>query len=332
MSRVGNIFELLSDENDEGGHRPVANTESGVKKQEQKPKAAAPTKPVQAKGDRVDNKGKDSRPPRSTEGKPERRQPREAGESQQGGQGQGERRVNRPPRQQREPREPREGQENREGSERRYKTLERTEGQEGAPRKRVFDRKSGTGRGPKDNNKRGGAGKANWGTIEDDQKAQAETGEKAEVKEGEAQEQPTGENKAPADAAAAQEVKEEEEVDNTKTLDEYKKSIKTPTFQLPPPRQIETKPEWASYTPVAREDDAKSAQKKKEEAKDEKKAEITADQVLNFTSKQQFSGRGGRGGRGGRDRDFSGKGKKQNTPAPNFKDEKSFPSLSNPKA
>lgn len=48
MSRVGNIFELLSDENDEGGARAaVANAEpsSQVKKQEQtKQKSAAPQK------------------------------------------------------------------------------------------------------------------------------------------------------------------------------------------------------------------------------------------------------------------------------------------------
>jgi len=325
MSRVGNIFELLSDENDEGGVRPVANTEGGQKKQEQ-PKAktsAAPAKPQQPRGDRTDNRGvKDARPPRSNEGRPNitERKPREAGAG--GEQAQGERRVNRPPRQQRE------------GSERRGKMTERTEG-EGAPRKRVFDRKSGTGRGPKDNTKRGGSGKGNWGTVEDDKKAQTEqpslASEEKEVKE-EGQEQAAAVATETENKAQEQPKEEEvEEEDNTKTLGEYLKSKKAPAIALPPPRQVaENNPAWANYVPLKREDEddrRKNVKKDEKEESKEKSPQVTADQLLNFTTEQPKPAFGGR--RGGR-REFKGPkgGKKSNTPAPNFKDEKSFPSLS----
>lgn len=325
MSRVGNIFELLSDENDEGGVRParsVANTDvSGPKKQETKPKAAAPAKP-QGKGVNQDNKAKDNRPPR-TEGRNDRRQPREAGAVGEGGQV--ERKDNRPPRQQGI---------GRDGAERRNKTFQRAEGQEGeAPRKRVFDRKSGTGRGPKDTEKRGGSGKGNWGTIADEQKAQTEetgTEEKTttEVKEGEVAQQDQ-----PTDAKTeVQEVVEDEDA-KLKTLDEYKKSIKAPSLALPPPRQVEaTGAQWANLVPLARDDDEdKQLKKKKDDSKESKddKPAISADQIINFTSESPKPyGRG----RGGRKEGKPNKSKKPSGPAPNFKDEKSFPSLSGQKA
>lgn len=315
MSRVGNIFELLSDENDEGGVRqPVVQKEAP--KQEQKPKAPQ-QKGQQQKNDRqADNKGRDNRQRTN-----ERRQPpREQGAGAAAGEVDRAANKNRP---QRQPRE---------GAERRTKNLERAEGTEGEQRKRLFDRRSGTGRGPRDNVKREGRGKANWGTVEDDKKGQTEQVEQEPAQEN--KEQGTEMKEGEVKPAETEEPKEEE--DNTKTLEEYRKSLKTPTIALPAPRQVQaTGKEWANFVPLNREPEngtqqAKDKKKTEQEEKEAAEKKISADQIINFAEPSKPSFRGGRGGKretGGRREGGAGRGKKTKAPAPNFKDEKSFPSL-----
>jgi len=366
MNRVANIFELLSDENDEGGSRrptSVANIDTGAKKPEQKQQKPSGNAQVknqqQAKSDRTgETKGRENRPPKSNERKEDReRRPRQergegAPQQQQGQPGQvsdvrkpRENNVNRPPRQQRE------------GAERRTKNYERApEGGnfvEGGERKRVYDRKSGAGRGIRDNTKRAGGGRGNWGTVEDDKKGQLESTETAEVKE-EATPEATenkveGEKTEVVEPVVAQLSQEDEEDAKLKTLAEYMQSRKAPTIALPPPRQVESKPEWDKYVPLTRASDEE--QQPKDKKKDEKEVDVdsdaqkktvSADKFFNFADSsprdrdrgERGGFRGGRGGRGrdsgprrGGDRDRGSKKPKAQTP--NFKDEKSFPSLGN---
>jgi hypothetical protein len=84
--------------------------------------------------------------------------------------------------------------------------------------KRVFDRHlSGTGRGKEVS--KGGAGGRNWGSADDE--VRAATGGEAAA-EGEAAPAAAGEGAAEAEVAAAPEP---EEVDNTKTYEEYQKEL-----------------------------------------------------------------------------------------------------------
>jgi len=351
MNRVANIFELLSDENDDGGARrptAVANVETGAKKPEQKQqKPAANAQTQKPKSDRTaETKGRENRPPKSNERKEERRPRQERGEGAPQQQGQVSDRkprdANRPPRQQRE------------NAERRNKNVERAaEGNvEGGERKRVFDRKSGIGRGIRDNTKRAGGGRGNWGTVEDDKKAQLEQTETPEVVKEETTESTTEakvEGGEKTEAVEPEVSTEDEEDAKLKTLAEYMQSRKAPTIALPPPRQVESKPEWDKYVPLTRASEDQPKQQKKEDKEveadaDAQKKTVSADQFFNFSDSSPRGGfRGGRGGRGDRGRGDRGRGdrgrgdrgrgdrgsKKPKAPTPNFKDEKSFPSLGN---
>jgi hypothetical protein len=117
-------------------------------------------------------------------------------------------------------------------------------------------------------------------------------------------------------------------------LDDYRKAIKAPTISLPPPRTVEDKPEWSKYTALKRDEDEapqkKVSKKEDKEEKEEASKKVRADEVLKFTEGSPKDRRGfrkdrkdsPRGGRGGK-RGGSARGS-----APNFSDERSFPSLS----
>jgi len=332
MNRFANIYELLGDENDETPRQvgqaaqrkeePTKKTAPGAAKGQQ----AKPAKGAQAS----DQKGRAPQQQRSID-----RRPREFS-APVGDQEVDRKRENRPPREQRD-RDP----------ERRQRTAEAL-----GPRgnQRVFDRRSGTGRGRE--NKRSGGGRGNWGTVEDDKKAQTEKGE---TQETEVSAEPKETTEQAPQEPAVEAVPEEE--DNTKTLSEYLTQIKKPVHSLPEARRANegNDSQWSKFKPLTRqfEEDtffkAESADKevKKEgsaESKDESKKTVRADEVLKFTDspKPQFGrggkrgGRGGRGGdrggrggdRGGRGGDRGGRGGRTGGNAPNYKDESAFPSLS----
>jgi hypothetical protein len=119
--------------------------------------------------------------------------------------------------------------------------------------------------------------------------------------------------------------------------------LKTPVVSLPPPRVVEDKGEWSKYTALKRDEDEapqkKATKKEEKDEKDEKdEKKIRADEVLKFTEGSPKDRRGGfrKGGkdspRGGRDSPRGGRGGKRGgstrSSAPNFSDERSFPSLS----
>jgi plasminogen activator inhibitor 1 RNA-binding protein len=333
MNRFANIYELLGDENDESPKsgqtaqakvEPTKKVAPGPNKQQAKPAA----KGAQAS----DQKGRAPQQQRSD--RPDRR-PREFS-APVGGEEVEKRRDTKRDQRDRDP-------------ERRQRAADAFPSR---GNQRPFDRRSGTGRGRE--NKRSGGGKGNWGTVNDDQKAQTEKG--AETQEG--TEVPVG-NKEATEQPASQEAPVEavpEEEDNTKTLTEFLSQVKKPVVALPEARKANeggSDKQWAKFKPLTRqfEEDSffkgedKEEQKKESaaESKEEGKKTVRADEVLKFTDgspKREFSGRGGkrggrggdRGGRGGRGADRGGRGGsrggKTGGAAPNYKDESAFPSLS----
>lgn len=316
MNRPTNIYELLGDENDEEIKKvPQA---AAAKKEEPKKTVsqAKPAKSTQA----AEQKGKETRPPRQDRAD---RKPREfAPDTQQVGEGGFERKGgNRPPRQQRD-RDP----------ERRQRTAEAT----ARGGNRVFDRRSGTGRGRE--GKRNGAGRGNWGTNQDEQKAQVE-----ETETKETQEAPVETKEAAEQPQAEQEAPKEEEEEKTKTLEEYMKELKKPAVALPEARKATevSNPKWKEYTALTRsfegeggflfKDEEQPTKGGKKETQEAAKKGVRADEVLNFTEGSPKSFRGGRGGaRGGRGGARGGRGGARggrSGPAPNFSDKSAFPDL-----
>jgi len=318
MSVSVNIFAILEDENDEVKPTTTTTT-SGSQVQKQK---AAPTTQPQKKVEtaKVATEGK-VKAPAKTENKPPKESPSE-------GSATAPFKSNKPPRQQQQ------------HDKRDHAQKEESKEEPRQPAHRQFDRKSGTGRGKEV--KRSGGGKSNWGTQDDDRKASeepidSETKEETPVKT-EAIVAESTVTTTDAKPEQKEEGKDEEEEDNTKTLEEFLGSVKKPSFQLPPPRQIDESlgAKGTAHRKEREEEPMKKEKKeeKKEEKKDDKKF-ISADQVLKFNDSPKPFGRGRgnkrgdsspRGGRGfGGKRGGSGV---QRSAAPNFKDESSFPSLS----
>jgi plasminogen activator inhibitor 1 RNA-binding protein len=232
--------------------------------------------------------------------------------------------------------------------------------------KRVYERRSGTGRGREI--KKGGGGRGNWGKDTD---AAEETGEQPVEGEKTAP-VTTTEGGEPAAAATAaktegegkaeeqqqQPAKEEEEEDNTMTLDEYlkKKSEKTLNISLPPPRKAgegQQNPEWSKFVQLQRDDEEdtkkpgskKDDQKKAQKDQTKKETAVSIDAVFKVqdeSPKRQprrergennNNARGGAGGeRKGAGRGGAGRGRGgPRNPTPNM-DEKNFPALATTKA
>jgi len=134
----------------------------------------------------------------------------------------------------------------------------------------------------------------------------------------------------------------------TSRLDDYQKQIKRPTISLPPPRTVEAPaPDNKLFALIKTKDEDLSQKKEKKEEKkeDSTKKVISADQVIEFTRKEEPKsfGRGrGRGGprerdspkpnrdnRDNREREQKDRAPKRGpkSPAPNVSDEASFPAL-----
>jgi len=294
MSRPTNIFELLSDEND-SEVKKVVTQQTPSKQQTKVNNSNPPPKKSEQKNDRI------------TEGKVGDTRARNDKKtfSRNGASTEqiSERQKNRPPRQQRNgvQRERSEGTQERQGS-------------------RQYDRRSGTGRGKEI--KRGGGGRGNWGSIEDEQKAQIEN-PPIELKSEEQKTEPVENVETKAETSETQPIEKQPEIEDEdaklRTLDDYLKQIKAPTLTLPPPRVVEdTEGRWDKLVPLKREEEQKP--QKKESKKSSEKEETTknlASQLLKFSTPPSQSPK---------DRSF-GRGERRNSP----KQVPRGPKRSNPK-
>lgn len=318
---VTNIYELLSEDGEVQINAPAkqaakapAKTSAPPAKQSTKPQTQQTQKP-QSTSSTQPARGGSSRPPQ-----------------------------NRPPRQQRTTAPASEVTEGGDkGAQKDFERRERKRGTYSSGPQRVYDRRSGTGRGRE--NKKGGAGRGNWGPDAEttpDSNAEKPTEEKpAEAVEGEKKETEKEEVKH-------EEEEEEEEKDNTKTFEEYlaEKAAKKPTFALPESRKINAGVDpkelkkWEKYEVLKREfeDEVKEEGEGEVEETTQKKPKkqiVPLNEIFDVRTppirtggRGRGRGRGGfRGGRGGRGGNRGG-----DRPATEIKiDEQSFPALK-PKA
>lgn len=289
---VTNIYELLDDENDEQKEQKVIQQKES-KKKEAKPAAKSSTVAASAKpqtetrkSDRPtnENKGrKDIKNDRSAD-KGDRK-PKEAskdiakeppkGELQEGSADKSTQRRNR---------------------DRVDRHTDRAEGriyQRGT--KRVYDRRSGTGRGRE--NKKGGSGKGNWGSIGDEGQNPEEfqkSADSQEVKDVETQESTENQNQTESEKhKEKEETEEQEEGPKERTLDEYLKERKAPQVELPQARKAGEgvdQSEWANLVELrkdtAEEQSIKVKEKKHKDQK--KKSTLPVNEVLKIdTPKRQ---------------------------------------------
>jgi len=260
------IFAFLLDVNDEV--KLTTTTTSGSQVQKQK---AAPTTQPQKKVEtaKVATEGK-VKAPAKTENKPPKESPSE-------GSATAPFKSNKPPRQQQH-------------DKRDHAQKEESKEEPRQPAHRQFDRKSGTGRGKEV--KRSGGGKSNWGTQDDDRKASeepidSETKEETPVKT-EAIVAESTVTTTDAKPEQKEEGKDEEEEDNTKTLEEFLGSVKKPSFQLPPPRQIDESL-GAKGTAHRKEREEEPMKKEKKEEKKEEKKKMTRNLYLLIKSSNSMT-------------------------------------------
>jgi plasminogen activator inhibitor 1 RNA-binding protein len=338
---VSNIYELLDDDND-GGVETGKKVQAALqekKKAETIATAPAPQKPAtnkpapatsQNKGKQSDSRRND-RPQGENKGRQDR--PRT------------DRGDKRPPRSFDSPR-PTEGEEgkvdNRRNRERtggdRERRGPRPEG-EVRGNKRLYDRKSGTGRGKE--TKKGGAGKGNWGSI-DDPTAVVEEGTKTETEEvkKEGEEATTAATEEGATTEKTEKVhhqqEPEEEEEKVRSLEEYLKDKKSPAVELPAPRKagegVEQPKEWEKFVPLKKEDDSlfpaasKSKKEKAKEGTETDKKVVPVDSVFKVQSGEQRQRKNPRDNKSGAKPTNRGPRGSQSTP--NIGDKNSFPSLS----
>ncbi|KAL6056280.1 putative Telomere and ribosome associated protein Stm1 [Balamuthia mandrillaris] len=233
-------------------------------------------------------------------------------------------------------------------------------------RGRVFDRKSGTGRSPVEN-KKGGSGKANWGSpVKSEIEALQEGAEQVDTKEATQEPKAEGaEGEAQVDANKGQGGEEEEAEEKTLTLEEYQElqKQKLAKVKLPKTRKagegVQPDSKWAEATPLTKKgaDEEENIvplgkkaapAKPKKSGKGKKKEPTTnASDLLGFTTAEprrgggggrgREGGRGGRGARGGRGGPRGGSGagssrgggggRRFEQSAPQFDDQRSFPAL-----
>ncbi|KAL7233727.1 hypothetical protein ACSBR1_017359 [Camellia fascicularis] len=226
-------------------------------------------------------------------------------------------------------------------------------GDGGERTRRVFERRSGTGRG--NEFKREGAGRGNWGTPTDEL---AQVTEEV-VNEGEknvASEKPAGEEEAtdvnkenPANEAAEEKEPEEKEM----TLEEYEKVLEEKRKALlalkTEERKVAVDKELASMQQLSSKKDnndifvklGSDKDKRKELAEKEEKSKksVSINEFLKPAGDRYYSpgtrGRGGRGrdsrggyGGGGDSRGgYGGVGSMSNVAAPKIEDQGQFPTL-----
>jgi plasminogen activator inhibitor 1 RNA-binding protein len=355
---VSNIFELLGDEGEEGVRRAVPapvkqeaqpkpkGTSPVVKETPRKAETAPATKGTST-GPRNDRAG-DRRPPRSDQKFPPRDGQRPVGDVDS---------ERRPPRRDNKDRVDRPKVDRPQGErpprERTERTTERTtdrreprenkENRDNAPRggKRPFESRSGTGRGREV--KRSGAGKGNWGKEGEDTVEESASGPTTDDKpkvDGEAAKEETPE--PPRELSEEEKLRLEEEEKEAKqmTLDDYLKKMETKKLPgLPAPRKagegVDNKDlqKWASYQVLEKDDEEQRRidQEAKEKKKDAKKQVVPLDSVLKVQTKKPKTERNERGeGRGegrGRGAKPAARGGRRGGPAPNVKDDSSFPTL-----
>ncbi|KAJ0240594.1 RGG repeats nuclear RNA binding protein C [Hirschfeldia incana] len=217
--------------------------------------------------------------------------------------------------------------------------------------KRVYDRRSGTGRS--NDLKREGGGRRNWGTPEDDIPPPTEEPttevEKAEKEGGEADTITDEKKEAPAD-----EQEEKEPEDKEMTLEEYEKILEEKKKALQQATKVEErKVDTKVFESMQQLSNKKTnneeifiklgseKDKRKDAAEKEEKAKksLSINEFLKPADGGRYNPRGGYRGRGGRNggrgqRDGGGRGQRDGgnqrhggTPAPAIGDSAQFPSL-----
>lgn len=213
------------------------------------------------------------------------------------------------------------------------------EGGEGDRPRRVYDRRSGTGRG--NDFKREGAGRGNWGTPTDEIAPETEEpaaeGEKIVDSEKPAGEEDAGDAKKDSSVAEPEEKEPEEK---EMTLEEYEKLLeekrKALLAQKPEERKVNLDKEFESMQLLSNkknEDDVfiklgAEKDKRKEAVEKAKKTKSINEFLKPAEGGNYYRGRGrggrGRGGRGG----YEGNGgNNYSVEAPKIEDVGQFPSL-----
>jgi len=337
---VSNIFDVLSEEGEQqGSGKKVEKVEQKAAKPAAAPAQKPAAKPAdQPKKDATRKFSNDKKPAASSGSAPTTE---DVGASKEERKHPAERRS------EGKSRVPREGQ----GS------------NERPPKQRTFDRRSGTGHPYKGENKKGGAGKGNWGSQQDEEKAAVEAVAAENATEAPAAPKVEREETEEEKARNAQLAAEREKEEKMMTVEEYMASRKKVAVEAPKERQANEgadATQWKGYAPLKREEDDETfliggvTDKKKNgkaEAKEHEPEEkrLDASSLFSFSTQKPFQaetrggrggGRGSRGGRGGSrgggagaggsTRPSGGPGRgKQNAPT---LDTTSFPELSAAKA
>ncbi|KAI4364835.1 hypothetical protein MLD38_020874 [Melastoma candidum] len=207
--------------------------------------------------------------------------------------------------------------------------------------RRVYERRSGTGRGSEV--KRDGAGRGNWGTPEDEIAPEAEEAEKVMTSEKLVVEEGTT-----ADAnkdAQEKEPEEKEPEDKEMTLEEYQKVLeekrKVLLAEKAEERKVDLDKEFKSMQLLSNKkanDDVfiklgSEKDKRKDAAdKEDKKKAVSINEFLKPADGERYYNPGGRGGRGrgrGSRGGYNGGsgGGAYNVPAPSIEDPGHFPTL-----
>jgi len=298
-----NIFDLLSEDNAENlgttekvkpssKTGPTQQTKSGNVPPTKTQQSTKPPKTEQRKSVNDTNKGfSDTRGPKSTFERKDRGEGQDFSTS-------GERKPSTfQPRQPREPREPRGGFSERPDNEKKDKDAGFSSGN-----KRVYDRRSGTGRGKE--NKKQGSGKGNWGReVEGFEEPQISGEESKPVSEPEKEKEEVKHQEPEKDPETLErEKKEQEEHEKEAKMmlyDEYvqQQQSKAVNVALPEARKpnegadrSEAK-KWASYTQLKRDDEdgeeeSSEASGKQKEKKSNKKV-VPVDQVFIVQQKRR---------------------------------------------
>ncbi|CAL0302876.1 unnamed protein product [Lupinus luteus] len=214
--------------------------------------------------------------------------------------------------------------------------------EEGRPR-RVFERRSGTGRG--NEFKREGSGRGNWGT-QSDEIAQVSDEVANETEKNLGDEKPAVKEDAAGDAnkeSPANEAEEKEPEDKEMTLEEYEKVLEEKRKALQAlkteQRKVDTK-EFESMQPLASKKDnheifaklGSDKDKRKEalEKEEKSKKSVSINEFLKPAEGESYYNPGGRGrgrGRGARGGGGFRGNAANNAPAPSIEDPGHFPTL-----
>ncbi|KAJ4956093.1 hypothetical protein NE237_012876 [Protea cynaroides] len=203
--------------------------------------------------------------------------------------------------------------------------------------RRVFERRSGTGRG--NEIKREGAGRGNWGTSTDE--LVQDTEENTNTNEKNVSSEKPGEEDADASKETpANEPEEKEPEEKEMTLDEYEKLLEEKRKALQAlkaeERKVDVDKELKAMQQLSnkKENDdifikLGSDKDKRKEIAEKAKKSVSINEFLKPTEGEKFYSPGGRrGGRGGRGRGgFSGGSTTSNVVAPSIEDPGQFPTL-----